>query len=56
MGYFPAFDLLLNENAPESRRSAHKKTPVAHGLADRRAFNQKNAPLARSRANFSRFR
>jgi len=40
MGYFPAFGLLLNKNAPEARRSAHKK----------------NAPLARSRANFSRFR
>ena len=31
MGYFPAFGLLLNKNAPESRRSAHKKTPHSQG-------------------------
>ena len=28
MGYFPAFDLLLNKNAPEARRFAQKKRPA----------------------------
>ena len=41
--------MLLNQGAPRI-----KKTPVAHGLADRRAFKQKSAPPCYRRSAISR--
>lgn len=54
MGYFPAFGLLLNENVPESRRSAQKKNARCPWPCRPARIQSKSAPPCYRRSAISR--